>query len=52
MLVTTQLMIAIDYHSMIKNTVEYCELFGYKTFFKISSFVLNRRKKETIPLKA
>ncbi len=48
MLVTKQLTVAIDFHSKEKNTTEvngFRELFKLPTLFKISSFVLNRRKK-------
>ncbi len=50
MLVTKQLTVAIDFHSKEKNTTEvngFRELFKLPTLFKISSFVLNRRKKPT-----
>ncbi len=48
MLVIKQLMVPIDFHSIYFSTMEVNgnqQLFGSSTFFKISSFVLNIRKK-------
>ncbi len=50
MLVTKQLKVPIDFHSVFFHTIEdnkYHQLFGLIIFFRTSSFVFNRRKKLT-----